>query len=132
MDFLFVLLNHLPAYADGLSMKVIVLNLHTKEYLAANGAWVADKAGANDFLTLLRAYHFARINTSRGFEVLLHCLEDDYCASIITGIGIANSNAPMDSEPVEIPIHRPRAGFKSESYKRFHLPAFDETRNYLN
>ena len=113
-------------------MKVIVQNLHTKEYLAADGRWVADMADANDFLTLLRAYHFARIHTSRGFEVLLYCPEDDYSAGIITGIGIADSPAPTDSEPVEIPIHRPRNSVKSRSYDRGRLPAFDENRNYLN
>jgi len=113
-------------------MKVIVYNLQTRKYLGADGGWVVEKADAADFMTLLRAYHFARINTSGGFEVLLHCQEDDYCASIITGIGIADSQTPVDSEPVEIPIHYPRASVKSQSPHRLNLPAFDESRNYLN
>src|ERR1700721_425630 len=103
-------------------MKVIVYSLQTRKYLAANGRWVADKADATDFLTLLRAYHFGRINTSGSFEVLLHCPEDDYCASIITGIGITDSQTPVDSEPVEIPIHYPRASVKSQSPYRRDLP----------
>jgi hypothetical protein len=113
-------------------MKVIVYNLQTRKYLAENGGWVADKADAADFMTLLRAYHFGRINTSSGFEVLLHCSEDDYCASIITGIGIADSQTPVDSEPVEIPIQYPRTSVKSQSHHRRNLPVFDESRNYLN
>jgi hypothetical protein len=132
VNYLFVLLNHRPDSADGFSMKVIIQDLRTKAYFSADGRWVTDKSDATDFLTLLRAYHFARINTSGRFEVLLYCPEDDYSAGIITGIGISDSNTPMESEPFEIPVQYARARITSPACRRKFLTTFDEGRNHLN
>ena len=80
-------------------MKVIIQDIAAREFLAANGRWVADMTGAQDFGTLLRAYHFAQANTSIHFRVLLHCPEDDYTASIIEGFGLAGEDLAFGLMP---------------------------------
>jgi hypothetical protein len=85
-------------------MKVIVQDLETGSYLSADGRWVEDQADARDFLTLMRAYNFARDNTSKHFRVLLHSPDDQYCSSIIDGMGLAVTNAEEAVPPVKIPI----------------------------
>jgi 3-deoxy-D-arabino-heptulosonate 7-phosphate (DAHP) synthase len=79
--------------ADIQPMKVIIQDIAAREFLAANGRWVTDKEQAQDFFTLLRAYHFAQANTTIHFRVLLHCPEDDYSASIIEGMGMAEEQS---------------------------------------
>ena len=87
-------------------MKVIVQDSHTGSYLSDNGAWVATRAEARDFLTLLRAYTFAQKNTSVQFKVLLHCPEDKYCTTIIDGIGLADSHTESTSAVVQVQPHQ--------------------------
>ena len=70
-------------------MKVLVQDLGSMRFLAVNGNWVEDKDDAQDFFSLLPAYNFARDNTSSQFQILLYCPEDNFCASIIAGIGTA-------------------------------------------
>jgi hypothetical protein len=113
-------------------MKVIIEDMAAREFLAADGQWVADKADARDFFTLLRAYHFAQANISGRFRVLLHCIEDDYSASIIEGIGMADVD-PADSDAtvnVSLPVvEKPIMPARDD----FHWPGRLETaRNYLN
>jgi hypothetical protein len=104
--------------ADVLDMKVIVQDLETGRYLSADGRWVADRTNARDFGTLLRAYHFAKDNTSKHFQVLLHSTDDEYCSCIIDGMGLASANA----EAVV-------AGAK-ESTSMFREPATIRPRNF--
>ncbi len=87
-------------------MKVIIQDVDTGEYLSADGSWVADIGGARNFVTLLRAYHFAREKTARNFQVLLHCPDDDYSASIITGMGTSATaeTAAADSVALRVPV----------------------------
>ena len=81
-------------------MKVIVQDICSKEYLSEDGQWVTSTAQAMDFSTLLRAYHFARENTSGRFQVLLYCEEDQYSACIIEGEGTAELEAAVPGAPV--------------------------------
>jgi hypothetical protein len=109
-------------------MKVIIQDIAAREFLAANGQWVADATEAQDFYTLLRAYHFAQANTSIHFRVVLHCPDDDYSASIIEGFGLAdedlgfyvkkaNQTPKKNSKPLDI-HQRLAMGFDSG---RLHL-----------
>jgi hypothetical protein len=106
--------------ADVLDMKVIVQDLETGRYLSADGRWVAARTNARDFGTLLRAYHFAKDNTSKHFQVLLHSTDDEYCSCIIDGVGMASSN----SEAV--------AAATKESATSFRQPASTRPRNFWN
>jgi hypothetical protein len=113
-------------------MKVIIEDMVAREFLAEDGQRVADKADARDFFTLLRAYHFAQANTSGRFRVLLHCPEDNYSASIIEGIGMAEVDpaGPDATVSVSLPlVKKPIMPSRDD----FHWPGRLETaRNYLN
>jgi hypothetical protein len=119
-------------------MKVIIQDTKTKAYLSADGRWVANIAEAQDFLTLLRAYHFAKEATSRNFEVLLHCPEDDYSAGIINGVGTGNLEAANVAAAIEVAPIETESSWSSRlvtskpAASRFTLNFLDTTRNHLN
>ncbi len=114
-------------------MRVIIQDTETKAYLSADGRWVADIAAATDFLTLLRAFNFAQANTSRNFEVFLHCCDDDYLAGIIKGVGTANVEAAIEFAPLETETTwSSRLVATKKANPRFSLDLFDTTRNHLN
>lgn len=99
-------------------MKVIVQDLETGAYLSADGRWVATKADARDFFTLLRAYHFAKDNTTKHFQVLLHCPDDQYSARMIDGMGMAAANQEAVSSPApqaKTPLFRQQTTARSRS-----------------
>ncbi|HZV36958.1 MAG TPA: hypothetical protein VFB72_20445 [Verrucomicrobiae bacterium] len=109
-------------------MKVIIQRIDGSDFLTIDGRWVTDKALAQDFYTLLRAYRFAQANTTVSFRVLLHCPEDDYSASIIEGVGKAGEQATFrDSEP-EIT----RSRFEIEDIADILAGDIDATRLHLN
>src|ERR1700722_7357129 len=83
-------------------MKVLIQDIGTGEYLAADGNWVATPRDARDFQTLLRAYNFARENISGRFQVLLYCPEDHYSACIIEGVGSADASAETADTMVQV------------------------------
>jgi hypothetical protein len=123
---------------DVLNMKVIVQDLETGAYLSADGRWVAAKSDARDFLTLLRAYHFAKDNTSKHFQVLLHSPDDEYCSCIIDGMGTAMANAKAaNAEAAVMPVKAPTAIFRQPAeFRRRSFRSYsnrlDWTRNELN
>lgn len=109
-------------------MKVIIQDIAGSEFLATDGRWVTDKAQAQDFYTLLRAYHFALANTTVPFRVLLHCPEDDYSVSIIDGVGKADERATFhdnESEPT-------RSRFETEDVADILARGVEVTRLHLN
>jgi hypothetical protein len=114
-------------------MKVIVQDIETGAYLSANGRWVAAQADARDFFTLLRAYHFAKDNTARRFQVLLHCPDDQYSAGIITGVGMAAANEEAAVVPAKTQVSslRVQTIFKSRNVVSL-SNRFNWTRNDLN
>jgi hypothetical protein len=83
-------------------MKVIVQHCETGAYLSMDGQWVAARESARDFFTLMRAYHCARNNAAGPFKVLLHCPDEEYSASIIDGVGVAEP--AEETAEVAIPI----------------------------
>jgi hypothetical protein len=83
-------------------VKVIIQDLDSRHYLSPTGQWVAGREDAEDFHTLLHAYHFARNNTNRNFQVLLYCPDDQFCSSIISGTGITALEAMPASTKVAI------------------------------
>ncbi|MDB6021211.1 MAG: hypothetical protein JWQ04_1068 [Pedosphaera sp.] len=111
-------------------MKVIVQNIAARQFLAADGRWVANKAEARDFFTLLRAYNFAQLNTSVRFRVLLHCTDDGYSASIVEGEGMAQAKKETHCASAATGSRRPS---KSEPSSRFDWTAsLDQSRFHLN
>ena len=78
--------------AESIDVKVIIKDLETKRYLSANGRWVTAERDAQDFVSILPAYNFAKNFMSRRFEVVLYCADDDYRATIITGEGTGSES----------------------------------------
>jgi hypothetical protein len=92
-------------------MKVIIQDIAAHKFLAENGHWSNDKCDAQDFFSLLRAYHFAQSNVSGRFQVLLHCPDDGYVACIIEGVG-AVAEQEIAEVAFDVPVvksHRPEA-----------------------
>jgi hypothetical protein len=101
-------------------MKVIIQNKETCLYFSARGLWSVRPDDAQDFLTLLPAYHFAQNNVCGRFQVVLFCADDRYHASIIEGNGVAVSSAAE-----EIGIHQGRATIQMTDF-------FSQGQNQLN
>jgi hypothetical protein len=68
-------------------MKVIIQDLETNRYFAPSGRWVMAPDAAENFYSILPAYHFAKQNVSGRFKVILYCADDQYSKSIIEGVG---------------------------------------------
>jgi hypothetical protein len=125
-------------------VKVIVQDLETMRFLSGDGRWVADREDARDFYSLLPAYYFARDNTSRHFQVVLYCPEDHFCASIIAGKGIAQTEVKHPgAQTVAVKVLSKHANRRAkgrnatrpimQSIKGVYLPAgFDDARRHLN
>jgi hypothetical protein len=125
-------------------VKVIVQDLESMRFLAADNRWVADRDSARDFFSLLPAYYFARDHTSRHFQIVLYCPEDHFCASIIAGKGVAPANIGQpDAQTVPVKVLKHRGKVRSrrgnaerpvmQSVNGVYLPAgFDEARRHLN
>jgi hypothetical protein len=125
-------------------VKVIVQDLETMRFLSPDGRWVADREDARDFYSLLPAYYFARDNTSRHFQVVLFCPEDHFCASIIAGKGVAQTEVkPASAHAVAVKILKKHANRRAkgrnstrpimQSVNGVYLPAgFDDARRHLN
>jgi len=115
-------------------MKVIVQDLETGAYLSGDGGWVATEAEARDFLTLMRAYVFARDNTCKRFRILLHCPDDLYSATIIAGVGTASphlvaSTSQSASQPVSF---SQRSNIARRRIGCGRINPFKHSRNHLN
>ena len=100
-------------------VKVIVQDLKSGQYLSTTGQWVAAREDAGDFFTLLHAYHFARNNTNRRFQVLLYCPDDQYCAGIISGTGISAAETMPAS--FKIAGRQGMSGFKTVRRPRLEM-----------
>lgn len=117
-------------------MKVIVQDARTKRFLSATGRWVTSETDAQDFLSLMRAYNYATQFTSRRFEVVLYCPDDNYRTTIIEGEGtIAEefSESVFCGEVQGATIKQvslKKAG-DSHQWTRFNA-CMTSTRNYLN
>lgn len=108
-------------------MKVIIQHIAASEFLATDGRWVTDKTQAQDFFSLLRAYHFAQANTSVPFRVVLHCPEDDYSANIIEGVGKAGEMNLFDDDSTCTPSR-----FAAEDVDAILAQGVDVSRLHLN
>jgi hypothetical protein len=127
-----------------MDVKVIVQDLETMRFLTADNRWVDDRDDARDFFSLLPAYYFARDHTSRHFQIVLYCPDDHFCASIIAGKGVAESqigHSDAQAVPVKILKHPKNSRFKRcttikpamQSVNGVYLPAgFDDARRHLN
>ena len=114
-------------------MKVIVQDIETGEYLADSGEWVTTPAEARDFLTLLRAYNFAKETISGRFQVLLYCPEDQYSACIIEGEGLVDSLTKSSSTMTQVktaPFVRKAAHKMNSAWSQF--SRFNWVGNELN
>ena len=105
-------------------------------YLSPEGHWVGDREDARDFYSLLPAYYFARDHTSRHFQVVLYCREDNFCASIIAGVGVAHHHGTvMTVAPKKISLKRfSRCNRRNvRSVKGVYLPSgFNDIKKNLN
>lgn len=114
-------------------MKVIIQAIAADKFVGENGCWSNDKFDAQDFFSLLRAYHFAQSNISGHFRVLLHCPEDGYVACIIEGVGeVAEQKA---AEPAfEVPVAKsPRSTINDVTLReQIWNSRFDVTKLHLN
>lgn len=118
------------------AMKVIVQDATTKRYLSTNGRWVLAENDAQDFLSLMRAYNYATHFTSRRFEVVLYCPDDNYRTTIIEGEGkvAEDYNEAILCECVEdVPTKKTKHKKSSDSrqWSRFN-DCMTSTRNHLN
>ncbi len=114
-------------------MKILIQDLETMRFLGADGQWVNGREEARDFHSLLPAYYHGRDHTSRRFQVLLYSPEDNFCTSIIAGVGIAH-------QKIEIPIIKaaePRTSIEIKTTSRRFNTAFlrtgnEDVRRHLN
>ena len=114
-------------------MKVIIQDIAADTFVAENGLWATDKFDAQDFFSLLRAYHFAQSNISGRFRVLLHCPDDGYMACIIEGVGTV-AEEEIAEVAFEVPIsksNRPHSMEKT-SPETVWSNRFDAAKLHLN
>jgi hypothetical protein len=117
-------------------MKVIVQDAKTKRYLSATGRWVAAENDAQDFLSLVRAYNYATHFTSRRFEVVLYCPDDNYRTTIIEGEGkVADDFSEAvyceHNDVATIKQAKQKKTSDSHQWSRFN-DFMTSTRNHLN
>ena len=114
-------------------MKVIIQVIGADKFVGENGCWSNDKFDAQDFFSLLRAYHFAQSNISGRFRVLLHCPEDGYVACIIEGVGEAVEQEVAEAT-FEAPVAKgPRATINEVTLReQIWNSRFDVSKLHLN
>jgi hypothetical protein len=117
-------------------MKVIIQDAKTKRFFSDDGRWVADEEDAKDFISLMRAYHFAKQFTSGRFEVLLYCPDDNYRKSMIEGEGAGGESFGETAsctvvEKAGVKTGTRKKAGESTQWSRFNA-CMTSTRNYLN
>jgi len=117
-------------------MKVIIQDAETKRYLSTNGRWVAAENDAQDFMSLLPAYNFAKNFTSGRFEVVLYSPDDNYRTSIIEGEGKGSDSAEAVVSCVVVGYAKGKQAKHKKAgdpsvWSRFNA-CMTSTRNYLN
>ena len=114
-------------------MKILIQDLETLRFLGTDGRWVPSKDDARDFHSLLPAFYHGRDFTSRRFQVLLYSAEDNFCTSIIAGVGMAHKK-------IELPITKtiePRTHIEIKTTSNRFNTAFlrvgnEDVRRHLN
>ena len=112
-------------------VKVIIQEVESNRYLSGNGQWVNSATIAEDFITILQAYTFAKNYTSGPFRVVLH--DEDYSKDILEGVGVDTAGGVAYAlQPVAAVAPAPRVARNRPQRLVNFGPRYYDLRNYRN